>query len=148
MFNVLITHPPAFAPIPFGGIYLPLEVPAAKCHRSPLVLAYDQAHFSALVSMEQKDSSKEQGDALHHPLKWSHKYWFLFQGLVVSSWYLKAIKESTSIRGMLIQIFPQRSWWVSSKHWGFLSYFTAWCRCLMGKSFLRIVLDDLFGNDD
>uniref|UniRef100_A0A672S4W6 ubiquitinyl hydrolase 1 n=1 Tax=Sinocyclocheilus grahami TaxID=75366 RepID=A0A672S4W6_SINGR len=50
----------AFAPIPFGGIYLPLEVPASKCHRSPLVLAYDQAHFSALVSMEQKDSSKEQ----------------------------------------------------------------------------------------
>lgn len=50
----------AFAPIPFGGIYLPLEVPAAKCHRSPLVLAYDQAHFSALVSMEQKDSTKEQ----------------------------------------------------------------------------------------
>ncbi|XP_029307316.1 LOW QUALITY PROTEIN: OTU domain-containing protein 7B [Cottoperca gobio] len=50
----------AFAPIPFGGIYLPLEVPAAKCHRSPLVLAYDQAHFSALVSMEQRDSSKEQ----------------------------------------------------------------------------------------
>uniref|UniRef100_A0A8C1KTM8 ubiquitinyl hydrolase 1 n=1 Tax=Cyprinus carpio TaxID=7962 RepID=A0A8C1KTM8_CYPCA len=50
----------AFAPIPFGGIYLPLEVPANKCHRSPLVLAYDQAHFSALVSMEQKDSSKEQ----------------------------------------------------------------------------------------
>ncbi|KTF80621.1 hypothetical protein cypCar_00017117 [Cyprinus carpio] len=49
-----------FAPIPFGGIYLPLEVPANKCHRSPLVLAYDQAHFSALVSMEQKDSSKEQ----------------------------------------------------------------------------------------
>ncbi|TNN30844.1 OTU domain-containing protein 7B [Liparis tanakae] len=53
----------AFAPIPFGGIYLPLEVPAAKCHRSPLVLAYDQAHFSALVSMEQKDGSKDQGDA-------------------------------------------------------------------------------------
>ena len=52
---------PAFAPIPFGGIYLPLEVPGTKCHRSPLVLAYDQAHFSALVSMEQKDGSKEQG---------------------------------------------------------------------------------------
>ncbi|XP_030638549.1 OTU domain-containing protein 7B isoform X2 [Chanos chanos] len=50
----------AFAPIPFGGIYLPLEVPATKCHRSPLVLAYDQAHFSALVSMEQKEGSKEQ----------------------------------------------------------------------------------------
>lgn len=25
------------------------------------MLAYDQAHFSALVSMEQKDSAKEQG---------------------------------------------------------------------------------------
>ncbi|KAI2654928.1 OTU domain-containing protein 7B [Labeo rohita] len=61
-FHVLITFVCclAFAPIPFGGIYLPLEVPANKCHRSPLVLAYDQAHFSALVSMEQKDSSKEQ----------------------------------------------------------------------------------------
>ncbi|NXO02540.1 OTU7B protein, partial [Rhinopomastus cyanomelas] len=50
----------AFAPIPFGGIYLPLEVPASKCHRSPLVLAYDQAHFSALVSMEQKEPAKDQ----------------------------------------------------------------------------------------
>ncbi|XP_058862189.1 OTU domain-containing protein 7B isoform X1 [Acipenser ruthenus] len=50
----------AFAPIPFGGIYLPLEVPSAKCHRSPLVLAYDQAHFSALVSMEQRDNCREQ----------------------------------------------------------------------------------------
>ncbi|XP_053561358.1 OTU domain-containing protein 7B isoform X2 [Bombina bombina] len=50
----------AFAPIPFGGIYLPLEVPANKCHSSPLVLAYDQAHFSALVSMEQPEDSKEQ----------------------------------------------------------------------------------------
>nr|5LRW_A Chain A, OTU domain-containing protein 7B [Homo sapiens]5LRW_C Chain C, OTU domain-containing protein 7B [Homo sapiens] len=50
----------AFAPIPFGGIYLPLEVPASQCHRSPLVLAYDQAHFSALVSMEQKENTKEQ----------------------------------------------------------------------------------------
>ncbi|XP_028344688.1 OTU domain-containing protein 7B isoform X1 [Physeter macrocephalus] len=50
----------AFAPIPFGGIYLPLEVPPSQCHRSPLVLAYDQAHFSALVSMEQKENAKEQ----------------------------------------------------------------------------------------
>lgn len=40
-----------------------MEVPASQCHRSPLVLAYDQAHFSALVSMEQKDSAKEQGAA-------------------------------------------------------------------------------------
>ncbi|TKR93351.1 hypothetical protein L596_007825 [Steinernema carpocapsae] len=39
------------SPIPFGGIYLPLEWPADKCHRSPLVLCYDSAHFSALVAM-------------------------------------------------------------------------------------------------
>ncbi|XP_020640396.2 OTU domain-containing protein 7A isoform X2 [Pogona vitticeps] len=50
----------AFAPIPFGGIYLPLEVMPNRCHCSPLVLAYDQAHFSALVSMEQKDQQREQ----------------------------------------------------------------------------------------
>ncbi|ELK24164.1 OTU domain-containing protein 7A [Myotis davidii] len=54
----------AFAPIPFGGIYLPLEVPPNRCHCSPLVLAYDQAHFSALVSMEQRDQQREQGG--HH----------------------------------------------------------------------------------
>uniref|UniRef100_A0A674MV63 ubiquitinyl hydrolase 1 n=1 Tax=Takifugu rubripes TaxID=31033 RepID=A0A674MV63_TAKRU len=50
----------AFAPIPFGGLYLPLEVPPSRCHCSPLVLAYDQAHFSALVSMEQRDQQREQ----------------------------------------------------------------------------------------
>ncbi|XP_048887386.1 OTU domain-containing protein 7A-like [Brienomyrus brachyistius] len=50
----------AFAPIPFGGLYLPLEVPPNQCHCSPLVLAYDQAHFSALVSMEQKEQQREQ----------------------------------------------------------------------------------------
>ncbi|KAF5902528.1 OTU domain-containing protein 7A-like [Clarias magur] len=50
----------AFAPIPFGGLYLPLEVPPNRCHCSPLVLAYDQAHFSALVSMEQRDQQREQ----------------------------------------------------------------------------------------
>lgn len=42
----------ALAPIPFGGIYLPFEIPANECHRSPLLLTYDMAHFSALVSME------------------------------------------------------------------------------------------------
>ena len=40
------------APIPFGGIYLPLECSPADCRRSPLVLTYDAAHFSALVVME------------------------------------------------------------------------------------------------
>lgn len=40
------------APIPFGGIYLPLECELEKCHRYPLVLTYDAAHFSALVLMD------------------------------------------------------------------------------------------------
>ena len=40
------------APIPFGGIYLPLECSPQQCHHSPLVLTYDAAHFSALVVME------------------------------------------------------------------------------------------------
>ncbi|XP_054719897.1 OTU domain-containing protein 7B-like [Uloborus diversus] len=43
-----------FAPIPFGGIYLPLECPPAECLRSPLCLTYDAAHFSALVAMEKE----------------------------------------------------------------------------------------------
>lgn len=42
----------AMAPIPFGGVYLPFEIPAQECNRAPLLLTYDMAHFSALVSME------------------------------------------------------------------------------------------------
>ncbi|KAI8793583.1 OTU domain-containing protein 7B [Biomphalaria glabrata] len=41
----------ALAPIPFPGIYLPLEV--AGYYKSPLLLTYDAAHFSALSPMEQ-----------------------------------------------------------------------------------------------
>lgn len=48
----------ALAPIPFGGIYLPLECDPNHCYRSPLLLTYDAAHFSALVPME--DSMKEK----------------------------------------------------------------------------------------
>lgn len=47
----------ALAPIPFGGIYLPLEIEPSECSRSPLVLAYDAAHFSALVAMTKKTPS-------------------------------------------------------------------------------------------
>ena len=42
----------ALAPIPFGGLYLPLERKPTECHRSPLLLTYDAAHFSALVAMD------------------------------------------------------------------------------------------------
>lgn len=51
----------AMAPIPFGGVYLPFEIASTECHRAPLLLTYDMAHFSALVSME---SSVEQPPAL------------------------------------------------------------------------------------
>uniref|UniRef100_A0A0K0DEE3 ubiquitinyl hydrolase 1 n=1 Tax=Angiostrongylus cantonensis TaxID=6313 RepID=A0A0K0DEE3_ANGCA len=47
------------SPISFGGIYLPLECPSEQCHRSPLVLCYDSAHFSPLVPMRH-DSSQMQ----------------------------------------------------------------------------------------
>lgn len=42
----------AFAPINFGGVYLPLECSNNECHKWPLVLTYDAAHFSALVTMD------------------------------------------------------------------------------------------------
>ncbi|CAD6237380.1 GSCOCG00002280001-RA-CDS [Cotesia congregata] len=42
----------ALAPIPFGGVYLPLQVSPAKCHRTPLLLAYHSAHFSPLVTVD------------------------------------------------------------------------------------------------
>ncbi|KAL3105528.1 hypothetical protein niasHT_026962 [Heterodera trifolii] len=48
------------APIPFGGIYLPLECPPEQCHRSPLLLCFDQSHFSALVAMRQSISTTLQ----------------------------------------------------------------------------------------
>ncbi|XP_033341961.1 OTU domain-containing protein 7B [Megalopta genalis] len=49
----------ALAPIPFGGVYLPLEVPPSRCHRTPLLLAYHSAHFSPLVIV---DGSSDFGD--------------------------------------------------------------------------------------
>ena len=42
----------ALAPIPFAGVYLPLECTPSKCHRSPLLLTYHASHFSALACMQ------------------------------------------------------------------------------------------------
>ncbi|CAB3410618.1 unnamed protein product [Caenorhabditis bovis] len=47
------------SPVSFGGIYLPLECPPSQCHRSPLVLCYDSAHFSPLVPMRTDSSHKQ-----------------------------------------------------------------------------------------
>ena len=51
----------ALAPIPFAGIYLPLECNPSKCHRSPLLLAYHASHFSALVSMQHSHTAGNIG---------------------------------------------------------------------------------------
>lgn len=50
----------ALAPIPFGGIYLPIECEPSQCHRTPLLLTYDASHFSALVAMETDCSPDEK----------------------------------------------------------------------------------------
>ena len=53
-------HGDALAPIPFGGVYLPLECCPSECHASPLLLTYNAGHFSALVSMEAENGNTEQ----------------------------------------------------------------------------------------
>ena len=45
------------APIYFGGIYLPLEINPTACSKTPVVLAYDSAHFSPLVA--RRDTLKQ-----------------------------------------------------------------------------------------
>ena len=54
-------HP--IAPIPFGGIYLPLEQEISRCYKYPLILAYESSHFSALVPAD--------GDNMHNGEKLS-----------------------------------------------------------------------------
>lgn len=58
----------AFAPISFGGIYLPIENPYRDCEISPLVLTFDTAHFSALVPMEQDVVDYEGQEETQSPL--------------------------------------------------------------------------------
>ena len=59
------------APIYFGGIYLPLEINPTFCHKSPVVLAYDAAHFCPLVARERKTqpSSNHPRNRLWHGQK-------------------------------------------------------------------------------
>ncbi|KAM8809108.1 tumor necrosis factor alpha-induced protein 3 [Eudromia elegans] len=47
----------SFAPLNIGGIYLPLLWPAEECYRYPIVLGYDNMHFTPLVTL--KDSGPE-----------------------------------------------------------------------------------------
>ena len=41
-----------FAPVNFGGVYLPLHWDPVDCIKSPLVIGYCQGHFTAIVSLE------------------------------------------------------------------------------------------------
>ncbi|KAK3097479.1 hypothetical protein FSP39_009970 [Pinctada imbricata] len=54
----------ALAPIPFGGIYLPLECESRCCFKTPLLLTYDAAHFSALVPMAREGTPQEEKPSL------------------------------------------------------------------------------------
>jgi len=56
----------AMAPISFGGIYLPLERSAEECYRTPLLLTYDAAHFSAIVPMESSTDCNEDNKMTDH----------------------------------------------------------------------------------
>ncbi|KAL6438070.1 hypothetical protein ACFW04_004369 [Cataglyphis niger] len=59
----------ALAPIPFGGVYLPLEVSPLDCHRTPLFLAYHSAHFSPLVTVDGcNDYGSACGEGVSIPL--------------------------------------------------------------------------------
>lgn len=59
----------ALAPIPFGGVYLPLEVSPSRCHRTPLLLAYHSAHFSPLVTVDGgNDFGESGGEGVSIPL--------------------------------------------------------------------------------
>ncbi|XP_051162054.1 OTU domain-containing protein 7B-like isoform X1 [Leptopilina boulardi] len=50
----------ALSPINFGGIYLPLEIHAFECKRTPLLLAYHSAHFSPLISVAKGQNNEER----------------------------------------------------------------------------------------
>ena len=52
------------SPVNFSGIYLPFECELKMCHRYPLVLAYDSAHFSALVLMDNEHEDDYYDDDL------------------------------------------------------------------------------------
>lgn len=58
----------ALAPIPFAGVYLPLECKPSKCHRSPLLLAYHASHFSPLVCMQQSQTAGYDNKLLYSTL--------------------------------------------------------------------------------
>lgn len=63
-------HGEALAPIPFGGIYLPVEWDARQCHSAPLLLTYDLSHFCALVAMQISSPDSQETSSSPLPGKW------------------------------------------------------------------------------
>lgn len=50
------------------GIYLPLECDSERCYKSPLLLAYDRSHFTAVVTMapsKSKERNVVRGELVH-----------------------------------------------------------------------------------
>ena len=58
------------SPIPFAGVYLPVECDPSDCCRIPLVLAYSSSHFSPVVSTElQSQTVESSGNVASTPNK-------------------------------------------------------------------------------
>lgn len=53
-----------FAPVYFGGIYLPIECSPSSCYKSPLILAFEASHFSPLVAKRDPVVSQTQSKGL------------------------------------------------------------------------------------
>ena len=53
----------SYAPINFGGIYLPLLWDSIDCEKSPLVIGYADGHFTAVVSID--DGKLDLGPGTH-----------------------------------------------------------------------------------
>jgi OTU domain-containing protein 7 len=51
------------SPIPFAGVYLPVECEPSECCRIPLVLAYSSSHFSPVVSTESSIDGPQSNNA-------------------------------------------------------------------------------------
>ena len=68
----------ALAPIPFGGIYLPLEISPEDCHKSPLLLTYNAGHFSALVTMQDHSQPEYYDSQLPGTALYAQTHFWLF----------------------------------------------------------------------
>ncbi|XP_035687593.1 tumor necrosis factor alpha-induced protein 3-like [Branchiostoma floridae] len=57
----------SWAPIPFGGIYLPLLHTPAECVRSPILLGYNNQHFTPLLTTQTPPQNGASPSTQHPP---------------------------------------------------------------------------------